>query len=137
MGASGEFTGAQVSAFMSTILLVDSDPLHAFLFKSILEKKYPDVQRVSDAAEAFCLVEQPLFAGRLGLVVSGSSRGSIDSPAFVAELHERLPHVPVVVLGNSTEAGSDYPREYVRYLSRPHASEKILEAAEELLTRHN
>lgn len=119
---------------MSTILLVDSDPLHAFLFKSILERKFPDVQRVSDAAEAFCLVEQPQFAGRLGLVVSGSNQGCIDSPAFVAELHVRLPHVPVLVLGNANEAKSDYPGEWVRYLSRPKASEQILQTAQELLT---
>ena len=56
---------------MATILLVDNDPLQAFLRKSILERRFDDVQRVGDAAEAFCLVEQPQFAENLGLVISG------------------------------------------------------------------
>jgi DNA-binding NtrC family response regulator len=118
---------------MATILLVDRDPLHAFLFKSILQRKYPDVQRVSDAAEAFCLVEQPHFAGRLGLVVSGQDMDCIDSPAFVAELHERLPNVPVLVLGTAAETKSNSAGKWLRYLSRPKASEHILETAEEML----
>jgi CheY-like chemotaxis protein len=118
---------------MATILLVDRDPLQAFLYKSILERKFPDVHRVTDAAEAFCLVEQPQFAGRLGLVVSRQHLDCIDSPAFVAELHERLPNVPVLVLGNSSEEKSDFASERVRYLPRPGASEQILETAEALL----
>jgi len=51
---------------MATILLVDSNPLQAHQRKSILERRFHEVQRVSDAAEAFCLVEQPEFAGHLG-----------------------------------------------------------------------
>ena len=53
---------------MATILLVDDDPLQAFVRKSTLEKRFHDVERVADAAEALCLVEQPQFAGGLGLV---------------------------------------------------------------------
>lgn len=121
---------------MSTILLVDGDPLHAFLFKSILERRFPDVQRVGDAAEAFCLVEQPQFAGHLGLVISGSDTGGISGPAFVAELHERLPKVPVLVLGNAPEKKDEQQGAWVRFLSRPNASEHILAAAGEMMAQH-
>jgi CheY-like chemotaxis protein len=120
---------------MSTILLVDNDPLQASVCKSILERRFNDVQRVGDAAEALCLVEQPQFAGRLGLVISDLNMPGIGSPAFVAELHERLPKVPILVLGGG-QAKSDYAGGWVRFLSRPFASEEILAAAGELLAQH-
>ena len=120
---------------MATILLVDNDPLQAFLRKSILERKFHDVERVGDAAEALCLVEQPQFAGQLGLVISGLNMHGIGGPAFVAEFHERLPKVPVLVLGTGVEAATDYQGAWVRFLSRPFVDGDMLAAADELLTQ--
>jgi DNA-binding NtrC family response regulator len=121
---------------MATILLVDDDPLQAFLRKSILERKFHDVERVGDAAEALCLVEQPQFAGHLGLVISGLNTHGIGGPAFVAELHERLPNVPVLVLATGGEAATDYQGGWVRFLSRPIVERDMLAAADELLAEH-
>jgi len=120
---------------MATILLVDDDPLQAFLRKSILERRFDDVQRVGDAAEAFCLVEQPQFAENLGLVISGLHMHGIGGPAFVAEFHARLPKVPVLVLGSTSEAG-DYAGEFVRFLSRAVASDEMVSAAGQMLAAH-
>ena len=121
---------------MATILLVDNDPLQATLCKSILERRFRDVQRAGDAAEALCLIEQPQFAEQLGLVISGLNMPGIGGPAFVAELHERMPQVPVLVLGTPGEAASDYLGGWVRFLSRPIATEHLLTAANELLAQH-
>jgi DNA-binding NtrC family response regulator len=123
---------------MATILLVDKDPLQAIQRKSILERRFNDVQRVRDAAEALCLVEQPQFAGNLGLVISGEHMQGIGigGPAFVAELHARLPKLPVLVLGVSSEAAGDYPGGWVRFLAKPHASEEMLKMAAILLGQH-
>jgi two-component system C4-dicarboxylate transport response regulator DctD len=121
---------------MPTILLVDNDPLQAFFRKSILEGRFQDVQRVGDAAEALCLVEQPQFAGCLGLVISGLNMPGIGGPAFVAELHDRLPNVPVLVLGGGGEVSTDYRCGGVRFLSRPYASEELLAVADELMAQH-
>jgi DNA-binding NtrC family response regulator len=125
--------GIQVN--MATILLVDNDPLQAFLRKSILERRFKDVQRVGDAAEALCLVEQPQFAGNLGLVISGQHRPGIGGPAFVAELHERLPQLPVLVLGSAREAAADYAGNCARFLARPVATEQMLAAAGQLMAQ--
>lgn len=119
---------------MVTILLVDDDPLQAFVRKSILEKRFHDVQRVADASEALCLVEQPQFAGKLGLVISGLQMPGISGPAFVAELHSRMPSVPVLVLGGVSEGPADYSGEGVRFLSRPFATEEMLALASQMLT---
>jgi CheY-like chemotaxis protein len=118
---------------MSTILLVDDDPLQAYLRKSILEGRFSDVQRVGDAAEALCLVEQPKFAGDLGLVISGHHMAGIGGPAFVAELNLRMPWLPVLVLGNGNDEASDYAGAGVRFLATPIASEEMLALASQML----
>lgn len=118
---------------MATILLVDDDPLQAYRCKALLGSKFSDVRRVSDAAEALCLVEQPQFANGLGLVVSGHHLPGIGGPAFVAELHNRMPSLPVLVLGDSGEKPADYEGAHIRFLARPAASDDILNAAGQML----
>jgi CheY-like chemotaxis protein len=121
---------------MATILLVDNDPMQASMRKAVLERRFRDVERVGDAAEALCLVEQPQFAGQLRLVISGLSMPGIGGPAFVAELHELLPRVPVLVLGADSESETDYKGGWVRFLPRPVAVNDLLSAADELLGQH-
>ena len=58
----------------------------------------------------------------------------IGGPAFVAELHLRLPALPVIVLGNAGEVAEDYSGEGVRFLPRPIESEELLALASEMLT---
>jgi CheY-like chemotaxis protein len=122
---------------MPTILLVDHDPLQAFLRKSILERGFQDVQRVSEAAEALCLVEQPRFADNLALVIAGHHMPGIGGPEFVAELLSRMPDLPVIVLGGSNETAGDYPGDSVSFRPRPIAAEELLALAGQLMeTRH-
>jgi CheY-like chemotaxis protein len=115
---------------------VDDDPFQASVRKSILEKRFSNVLRVADAAEALCLVERPHFVARLGLVVSGHHLAGIGGPAFVAELHTRIPSLPVLVLGDSSEERSDYSGELVGFLSRPIVDEQMLALASRLLAQN-
>jgi CheY-like chemotaxis protein len=121
---------------MATILLVDDDPLQAFVRKSVLEKRFSDVLRVTDAVEALCLIEQPQFAGNLGLVITGHQMPGIGGPAFVAELHTRMPSLPVLVLGNGNEDQREYTGESVRFLSKPFPSEEMLALAGQMLAEN-
>lgn len=118
---------------MTTILLVDDDPLRAVVRKSILEKRFANVLRAADAAEALCLVEEPKLSGELSLVVSGLNLPGIGGPAFVSELHSRLPAVPVLVLGGVGEAPADYAGQPVEFLPRPATADELLTAAGKLL----
>lgn len=118
---------------MPTVLLVDNDPLQAFLRKSVLEGPFSDVQRVGDSAEALCLVEQPQFAADLGLVISGQHVTGIGGPAFVAELHLRMPWVPVLVLDNGRDVAEDYASESVHFLPRPFTNRDMVTHAGQLL----
>lgn len=118
---------------MRTVLLVDNDALRASLRKSTLEQRFRDVYRVADAAEALCLMEQPLFAGNLGLVVTGLTLPGIGGAEFVAELHTRMPQIPVLVLGAASENEADYLEEGVRFLPRLSGSNEMLNQASLLL----
>jgi CheY-like chemotaxis protein len=118
---------------MLTILLVDDDPFQASVRKSMLEKQFPNVLRVAGAADALRLVEQPQFAGSLGLVISGHHLAGIGGPAFVAELHTRIPSVPVRVLVDSSEDRAEYPSEHVSFLTRPIPADQLLALASQLL----
>jgi DNA-binding NtrC family response regulator len=120
---------------MATILLVDNDPLQAIQRKSMLERRFHDVQRVGDAAQALCLVEQPRFAEGLALVVSGLDMPGVGGPALVAELHTRLPKLPVLVLAGASDTPGDYLGERVRFLPRPFSTDEMLGAASLLLSQ--
>lgn len=101
--------------------------------KSLLDRRFADVKRVADAAEALCLVEQPQFASDLGLVISRDRLPGIGGPAFVAELHNRMPELPVLVLGEAGEWPADSKGEHVRFMSRAAATEEIVSAARQIL----
>lgn len=122
---------------MPTILLVDHDPLQAFLRKSILERGFQDVQRVNEAAEALCLIEQPRFAANLALVIAGHHMPGIGGPEFVAELLSRMPELPVIVLGGSSDTASDYPGDSVCFRLRPIAADELLSLAGQLMETHH
>jgi CheY-like chemotaxis protein len=120
---------------MTTILLVEDDPLQAFVRMSVLEKRFPDVRRVTDAAEAFCLIEQHVFSDNLGLVIAGHHLSGLGGPEFVAELHSRMPGLPVLVLGSAQDSASDYAGDDVRFLARPAGTDEMVSAASQLLTK--
>lgn len=122
-------------AMMTTILLVDDDPLQAFVRMSALDQKFHDVKRVSDLAEALCMVEQPQFAHKFRLIIADLHRpGPLAAPAFVAEMHSRLPGVPVLVLGGAKDAPADYAGHGVRFLPQTIAADDMLSAASQLLS---
>jgi DNA-binding NtrC family response regulator len=119
---------------MATILLVDDDPLQASLMMSLLGSRFGNVCRVSDAAEALCLIEQPEFAGKLDLVITGHHILGIGGPAFVAELRSRKPGLPVLVLAAKDAAPSEYSGAHVVFLPRPFGGDKMLAVTGQMLS---
>lgn len=101
---------------------------------SLLGRRFGDVCRATGAAEALCLIEQPEFAGKLGLVISGHHSAGIGGPAFVSELQIRIPHLPVLVLGSENESPANYNLQDVAFLGMPFAAEKLLDLSGQLLT---
>lgn len=118
-----------------TILLVNDDPLQAHVHRTILERHFPDVQRARDASDAFILVEEGVFSDRLGLVLVALNRPGLGGPAFVSELIQRLPSVPVIVLCRD-ESPALYAGHNVRVLPRSVSSSEILAVSREMIDNH-
>ena len=118
---------------MTRILLIENDPLQAIMRKSILERAFSGVERVSDPAEALCRVEQG--SSEFDLVVCGVQRPGFGGQEFVTELHYRRPNLPVLVIGRADELASDYPREAVHFLAPPVEGENLVHFAGLLLSR--
>lgn len=122
---------------MTTVLLVDDDPLQAHVRRSILGRHFRDVKRVADAAEAFILVEDRSFARGLGLVVVDLDRPGMGSPVFVAELTSRLPSVPVLVLGRNREEAAFYQGTNVRFLPRAASPEQFVAVSRQMIEQYS
>lgn len=118
---------------MSIVLLVDDDPMQALVRKSILEKRFSTVLRALDAAEALGMMEQPQFARQVGLVVSGLQMPGLGGPAFAAELHARVPSVPILVLDVNCASVPASADPGVRFLCKPFAPEEMLALASRML----
>ena len=121
------------SGAMTTILLVEDDPLEARRILPFLYREFSVVRRANDAAEALCLVEQADFANSLNLVIAGHQTQGIGGPAFVAELCARKPNLPVLVLGRPGESANDYTGGRVSFLPRPFVPQRMISLANEIL----
>ncbi len=121
---------------MTAILLVEDDPFKASVHMSALQNRFPEVCRVHNAAEAFCLIENRSFSDNLGLVITGSHLPDLAGPDFVAELQARIPGLQVIVLGElqQDEAGS-YQGENLLYLAKPAPVQELVSAAQQMIAQ--
>lgn len=103
---------------------------------SLLGRRFGNVCRVTDPAEALCLIEQQEFARKLGLVITGLRTSGIGGPAFVAELRLRMPDLPVLVLAAKDAIPSEYSDARVVFLPRPFGGDKMLAVTGQLLAEH-
>jgi DNA-binding response OmpR family regulator len=115
------------------ILLVDDDPFLAHARSEALESFYDQVIRAADAAEALILVDQAAFARELALVVVALHMPGLSGPAFVAELTNRVPGVPVLVLCRKGECTDQYASENVHLLPVYSSMTEMLSATDELI----
>jgi len=118
---------------MTTILLVDDDPMQASLTMSLLGRRFGEVRRVADAADALCLIEQPEFARKLSLVISAHPTLGVSGPAFVNELRTRIPDLPVLVLGTAGETSAEYVKEHVVFMTKPFVPQLMLTLTSQML----
>lgn len=119
----------------STILLIDDDPFEASARKSVLEQHFDPVLSVSGAADAFIRMEDPSFIGQLALIVVALRMPGLSGPAFVKELANRAPEVPVLVIGRYGESAPEYGGGNVRFLPQSTSTKELLLGARTILSR--
>ena len=115
------------------MLLVEEEPLHASVRKAILERRYSDVWRVSDAAEALGLLEQRRFARDVRLVITSDQHSGIGLAGFVSELQNRMPLLPILVVGEYKKSYGDLSGLPVEFLNRPVAADDLLNAVSQIM----
>ena len=91
---------------MTMVLLVDDDPLQAYVRRSVLLRHFRNVERATDAAEAFIMVEDPQFALTNRRTTRADRRGTKAETTFSfpegvscathaqLELPTAAPHLP-------------------------------------------
>jgi len=129
-GRSSQYPGVEC---METVLLVDDNALRASIRRAALEDSATMVVRAPDAAEALCTIETPEVAGRLGLVVTGHQMSGISGPEFVAELRQRMPEIPVLVLNQASGFEGEYQGISGVYFSENPSAEELHTLAVNLL----
>ena len=118
------------------ILLVDDDPLQAFVRKSALEKIFPNVRRVS-GAEALCLIEQSQFVAQLSLVISGTHMPGLSEEEFITELCSRLPKMPVLMLTDKPDITNPYSTGLIHRAPLPISTHELLRLSQQIIDLHN
>jgi CheY-like chemotaxis protein len=121
---------------MMHILLVDDDPFQSALMLSLLGRRFGEVRRIRDAAEALGLIEQPEIMGDLRLVISGQLTTGIGGRAFVSELRNRMPEIPILVLGTAQETRDDYAGDQVCFVAKPFSADLLLDRIRLILATH-
>lgn len=119
----------------STILLIDDDPFEASARKSVLEQHFTPVQSISGAADAFIRMEDPSFVEELALIVVALRMPGLSGPAFVKELANRAPDVPILVIGRYGESAPEYSAGNVRFLPQTTSTKELLSGARAILSR--
>jgi DNA-binding NtrC family response regulator len=119
---------------MATILLVDDDPFQAYAHKVALNHEPFNIERASDASEAFIRLDEPGFSRSLVLIVVGLRLPGLAGPAFVGELTARVPGVPILVIGRGGETASEYKGGNLRFLPSNTSADELLEGVKSFLS---
>ncbi|MFZ0661118.1 MAG: response regulator [Acidobacteriaceae bacterium] len=115
------------------ILLVDDNAVQATTRKAILLRTGRSVLAASNATQALGILEDAALLKSLGLVITDHCMPGMNGPEFVAELRERLPQVPVVVLSGFPDVEGEYEGMNVVFHMKPVAPDQLIAIAESLL----
>lgn len=119
---------------MAKVLLVDDDPMQAHRRVFTIKQKHPEVDRIATASDALCRLEDAQYSAELSLVIVGLQMPGITGPQFVAELHARIPSMPILALGGPNESLAQYPvSDRVRFLPKRFDGAEMMTLARQLM----
>ncbi len=115
------------------ILLVDDNGVQAATRKAILSRLGHVVIVANDGAQALEMLDRSAQRPRLGLVITDHLMPGMNGPEFVAELRERFPQLPVLVLSGLAEAEDEYGDLDVSFRMKPLPPDELLHLVRALL----
>ncbi len=114
------------------ILLVDDNPIQAVTRKAILERVGLSVQTFTSARDALLFLQADVEKS-IGLVIVDHIMPELSGTAFVRQLREWNPQIPVVVLSGLDEAEAEYQDYNVIFRPKPIAPDELQALAVRLL----
>lgn len=115
------------------ILLVDDNAIQATTRRSILLRTGRAVVIAAGAEQALAMLEDSALHRSLGLVITDHCMPGMNGPEFVAQLRERMPSVPVIVLSGLPDVEAEYADMNVLFRLKPVAPDQLIALAESLL----
>lgn len=115
------------------ILLVDDNAVQATTRRTILLKTGRTVAIASDAIRALEMLKDRALLDSLGLVITDHSMPGMNGPEFVADLRDRLPLVPVVVLSGFPDVESEYEGLNIQFRMKPVPPDQLIAMVQGLL----
>jgi CheY-like chemotaxis protein len=120
---------------IADILLVDDNCIQATTRKAILSRSGRHVAVACDGRQALAMLDQIGSARPVGLVVTDHFMPGMNGPQFVAQLRERFPDLPVLVLSGLAEAEDQYNDLDVLFRVKPFPPDELLSLVRSLLTQ--
>ena len=118
---------------IADILLVDDNCIQATTRKAILSRSGRNVAVACDGAQALAMLEQAGTLQPVGLVITDHLMPGMNGPEFIAQLRERLPDLPVVVLSGLADAEDEYRNLDVVFRVKPCPPDELLSIVRSLL----
>jgi CheY-like chemotaxis protein len=116
------------------ILLVDDNGIQAATRRAILSRLGRTVIVAGDGAQALQIVDSAAESGHaVCLVITDHLMPGMNGPEFVAELRERFPQLPVLVLSGLSEAEDEYGDLDVTFRMKPLPPDELLRLVRMLL----
>jgi CheY-like chemotaxis protein len=111
---------------VSTVLLVDDNPVQAATRQAILSHSGNRVFIATSAGHALTLLEDLELARTVRLVITDHLMPKMNGPQFVVKVRQRFPTLPILVLSGLADAEIEYAGMNVPYRQKPIAPEELI-----------
>jgi CheY-like chemotaxis protein len=111
---------------IADILLVDDNCIQASTRKAILTRSSRSVAVACDGPQALAMLGQAGGLRPVGMVITDHLMPGMNGPQFVAELRNRFPNLPVLVLSGLAEAEDEYHLLDVLFRIKPCPPDELL-----------
>jgi len=115
------------------ILLIDDNAVQAATRQTILKRSGFFVIAALNPRRALEQLKSGEFPERIGLIITDHLMPDMSGAAFVQELRQTHPHIPVMVISGLEEAEAEYARLNVIFKLKPVAPETLLASVRDLL----
>jgi CheY-like chemotaxis protein len=118
----------------SAVLLIDDNAIQAATRQAILKRDGYFVIAVLNPRRALDQLKSGEFPIEIGLVVTDHMMPEMSGAAFVRELRETHPALPVLVISGMDEAEQEYEGLNVHFRLKPLQPELLLSSVGELIS---